>query len=133
MDIEFFQLKGYVGSCAGQFQAGCSSWIFPGSVCSTVSHFAMKTKSLSIHGILRLQKWECQHGDIDSFFPHWRRCVVCGMWDRLSGTRLGRCVRSFWNSVRSAQEIPSLRHLRNSFGILEKNQRHLTRQVTSDT
>lgn len=70
MDIEFFQLKGYVGSCAGQFQAGCSSWIFPGSVCSTVSHFAMKTKSLSIHGILRLQKWECQQLEtLIRFFP----------------------------------------------------------------
>lgn len=71
MDMEFFQLKECLGSsCAGQFQAGCWSWIFPGSVSSAVSLFAMKIKSLNIHGILRLQKRECQHLEtLISFFP----------------------------------------------------------------
>lgn len=38
-------------------------------------------KSLNIHG--KLQKQECQLLETlaDFFFPHWRRCVVCGMWE----------------------------------------------------
>lgn len=101
VDIEFFQLKECLdSSSAGQFQAGCWSWIFPGSVCSAVSLFAMQIKSVNIHVILRLHKWECQHLEtlIDFSPPPWRRYVVCGIWERLSGTCLGRCVRSSWNS-----------------------------------
>lgn len=45
-------------------------WVFPRSVCSTVSLFAMKIKPLNIHGILRLQKWEYQQLEtLISFFP----------------------------------------------------------------
>lgn len=49
------------------------------------------------------------------------------MWERVLETP------GILGAVRSAQEILSPRDLWNSCGILEKNQSHLTNQVTSDT
>lgn len=83
VDIEFFQVKECLGSSwPGQFQAWmlgipqvCLLHCFP--LCN-------ENKTLKYPWDLEVAKMGISAvGDIDFFFPHWRRYVVCEMWERL--------------------------------------------------